>query len=170
MIDLVRRAQQGDERAFEALYRQTVGRVYAVCLRIAADRGRAEDLTQEVFVRAWRNLRSFREDSAFPTWLHRIAVNVALGADRRQRRYEARVRTEAPEQLAAIGAGCVPETDVDLERAIAALPAGARAVFVLHDIEGYRHEEIAERMGIAAGTSKAHLFRARRLLREALDR
>lgn len=172
MIELVRRARAGDERAFEALYRATVGRVYAVCHRLVGDRARAEDLTQEVFVRAWQHLGSFRGESAFASWLHRIAVNVVLSAERAEARSRAHVAVDAPDRLDAYGVGGDPGAgpDLDLEEAIAALPAAARTVFVLHDVEGYGHDEIARFMGIAAGTSKAHLFRARRLLREALER
>jgi len=170
VIDLVRRAQRGDEGAFEELYRQNVGRVYALCLRLCADRAQADDLTQEVFVRVWRRLDSFREESAFTSWLHRVTVNVALNAHRTDARREARVQSAGPEVLDLAGCDPVDVGDVDLERAIAALPPGARDVFVLHDVEGYRHEEIARLLGIAEGTSKAQLFRARRLLRGALER
>src|SRR5881398_998874 len=142
--DLIQRAQQGDQAAFEALYRAHVGRVYALCLRLTADRARAEELTQDAFVRAWERLASFRGESAFSSWLYRLTVNVVFLGQR---------------------AG-----QLDLERAIAALPPGAREVFVLHDVEGYRHHEIARLNGIAVGTSKAQLFRARRLLREALSK
>lgn len=167
----VRRAQQGDTAAFEELYRAHVGRVYALCLRISGDRGRAEELTQDVFVRAWEKLGTFQGKSAFGTWLHRLAVNLVLG----ERRSEAvRVHrifgTDQPEQFERPGRAPDPAAGMDLERAIAALPPGARAVFVLHDVEGYRHDEIAEMNGSAVGTSKAQLHRARRLLREALER
>ena len=169
--DLVAAAQQGDEGAFRALYDQLVGRVYALCLRFTADAGQAEDLTQDVFVRAWEKLASFRGESAFTTWLHRLTVNVIL-ADRRAtgRRNRRVFTTEALEDLHAPAARATPAAAIDLERAIAALPPGARAVFVLHDVEGYQHEEIATMSGLAEGTSKAQLFRARRLLREMLDR
>ncbi len=168
--DVIQRAQRGDTRAFEQLYREHSGRVYAVCLRIVADRGRAEELTQDVFVRAWQSLASFRGESAFSSWLHRVAVNVVLVDFRTQKRYAARVAST--DDLTRFDRG---ESEyqsgehLDLEKAIAALPPQARAVFVLHDVEGYRHEEIAERMGTAVGTSKAQLHRARKLLREALE-
>lgn len=174
---LVRRAQTGDQAAFAEVYRRHVGRVYAVCLRLVRERARAEELTQDAFVRCWERLGQFRSESAFGTWLYRLAVNVVFEAGRKDRRREARVlsradpgggETEAaqdrpaPDRTAGLG--------LDLERAIAALPNGAREVFVLFDIEGYSHEEIAKLAGIAVGTSKAQLFRARRLLREKLDR
>jgi RNA polymerase sigma-70 factor, ECF subfamily len=171
-LDLtVRRAQQGDTAAFEQLYHAQVGRVFALCLRMAGDRTRAEELTQDVFVRAWEKLGSFEGKSAFGTWLHRLAVNLVLGDRRSESVRVGRVfGTESPEQFETPGRGPDPGTGMDLERAIATLPPGARTVFVLHDVEGYRHEEIAAMQGSAVGTSKAQLHRARRLLRKALER
>ena len=169
--DLVRRAQAGDQTAFRDLYRQLAGRVYALCLRLTGDAGAAEERTQDVFVRAWDKLRSFRGESAFSSWLHRLAVNVVMTERRTKFRREQRVvAVAAPELLERGGAGSMVGLNIDLERAIAALPQGAREIFVLYDIEGYSHAEIAELTGIAEGTSKAQLFRARHLLREKLDR
>jgi RNA polymerase sigma-70 factor (ECF subfamily) len=167
---MVRRAQQGDAAAFEELYRTHAGRIHALCLRLEGDQARAEELTQDVFVRAWERIATFRGESAFGTWLHRLAVNVVL-ADRRSlwRRGRRLVFTDDPAAFERPGE-TVTGTASDLEGAIAALPRGARTVFVLHDVEGYTHQEIARLSGIAEGTSKAQLFRARRLLREALDR
>ena len=169
--DLVARARDGDEAAFAELYRAGVGRVYAVCLRMVADRAAAEALTQDVFVRAWRGLKGFRGDSAFSTWLHRLAVNTVLMERRAERRRHARVlavedlaEADAPAREAPAG------LRLDLEQAIARLPRGAREVLVLHDVEGYQHQEIGNMLGIAVGTSKAQLFRARRLMREWLRR
>ena len=172
MRDLVQRAQDGDLEAFRELYRENAGRVYAVCLRMAADAGRAEELTQEVFVRAWKKLGHFRGESAVASWLHRVAVNVVLESWRSEQRREARVQSAGDlSQLAGIPAPrLAPEERIDLERAIASLPPGARMVYVLHDVEGYRHREIAKLTGSAVGTSKAQLHRARRLLMEALER
>jgi RNA polymerase sigma-70 factor (ECF subfamily) len=167
----VRRAQTGDAEAFGVLYKAQAGRIYALCLRLEGDPVRAEGLVQDVFVRAWRQLASFRFQSAFGTWLHRLAVNVVLGDRRAAWRRERRVMlSEAPELLETSAMTPDPGMAMDLEAAVAALPPGARAVFVLHDIEGYQHGEIASMTGIAEGTSKAQLFRARRLLRKALDR
>lgn len=167
---LVRRAQQGEVGAFEGLYRTHVGRVYAVCRRMTADPALAEDLTQEAFVRAWEKLATFRGESALSTWLHRLAVNVVLGhfraADRRGGRGVAEDRAD-PADAPAVTTH--PGAALDLERAIARLPQRARTVFVLHDVEGYRHEEVAALAGMAVGTSKAQLSRARRLLREVLS-
>ncbi len=171
VTELLRSAGSGDEAAFEQLYREHAGRVYALCLRLSGDTGQAGELTQDVFVRAWQGLASIRGDSAFSSWLHRLAVNVALTAHRGDRRRLRRIEAtgELPD-VAGESADTKLATDMDLERAIAALPPGARAVFVLHDVEGYRHDEIASLTGVAVGTSKAQLFRARRLLREALER
>jgi len=166
---LLARTREGDTAAFEQLYRIHVGRVYALCLRITGNTAEAEDLTQEAFVRAWRKLTSFRGESAFSTWLHRLTVNLALTNRRSHARRVARVVTSS--DLAAIerpAMAAAPAPALDLEQAIAKLPDGARRVFVLHDVEGYRHQEIADMMGLAVGTTKAQLHRARRLLKEAL--
>jgi RNA polymerase sigma-70 factor (ECF subfamily) len=166
---LVRKAQQGDEGAFEQLYRWHVNRVYAVCLRLCCDAVTAQELTQDAFVRAWERLDSFRHESAFSSWLYRLTVNVVLG-DRRSRQRRAAKMAEA-ESIDGLYSGSEApshETRLDLEAAIALLPDGARQVFVLHDVEGYKHEEISNLIGIAPGTSKAHLHRARKVLREQL--
>ena len=170
----VSRAQSGDPEAFEVVYRAHAGRVYALCLRMSADPGRAAELTQDVFVRAWEKLGSFRGESAFSSWLHSLAVNVVLNALRSERR-----RSEEPlDEGDAQDEGTTPHAPrptspdvvIDLEAAIASLPPMARQVVVLHDLEGYEHAEIGRMLGIAEGTSKAHCFRARRLLRERLSR
>jgi RNA polymerase sigma-70 factor (ECF subfamily) len=167
----VRRAQEGDAAAFEQLYRDNAGRIYALCLRMSGDSAKAQELTQDVFVRAWEKLGTFQGGSAFSTWLHRLAVNVVLG-DRRSEgvRVHRIYSTDEPEKFDRPTRDADPGTVMDLERAIGQLPPGARAVFVLHDVEGYRHEEIATMQGTAVGTCKAQLHRARRLLREALGR
>ncbi len=171
MTDLVARARDGDESAFGDLYRAHAGRVYALCLRLEADAARAEELTQDVFVRAWERLGSFRGDSAFGTWLYRLAVNVVLSDRRAAWRRTRRVfSAEDPAVLERPHETPGPGLALDLEQAIATLPPGARAIFVLHDVEGYQHGEIAALMGVAEGTSKTQLFRARRLLRVALER
>ena len=171
LTDLVRRAQDGDETAFRDLYREHAGRIYAVCLRLTGDAAAAEERTQDAFVRAWERLGTFRGESAFGTWLHRLAVNVVLMEQRGSRRRERRVAPASDDPVFERAAAAPAAAErLDLERAIALLPAGARAVFVLFDVEGYSHEEIAGMCGIAVGTSKAQLFRARRLLREMLER
>ncbi len=165
-------AATGDRRAFERLYRSHMGRVFSLCARMTGDRGQAEELTQDVFVRAWDKLSQFRGEAAFSTWLHRLAVNVVLNARKSEGRVRART-VDDPDGLEEIPNG--PATPVaglslDLEVAIAQLPPGARRIFVLHDVQGYKHEEIGEMLSITAGGSKAQLHRARMLLREALQR
>lgn len=170
MIDSIQRAREGDPEAFRLLYEEHVGRIYALCLRLARDPGQAEEWVQDTFIRAWKKLPDFRGESAFGTWLFRIAVNVSLAARRTAGRREDRVSLVAdPEALPTHTPVRDPGTRMDMEKAIAGLPEGARAVFLLYDVEGYQHAEIAEMTGIAIGTSKAQLFRARRLLREALS-
>jgi RNA polymerase sigma-70 factor (ECF subfamily) len=167
----VRRAQEGDADAFRMLYEEHGGRVFALCLRLSGDRAEAEELTQDVFVRVWERLETFRGDSAFSTWLHRLAINEVLGEKRSASRRARRVlSTDQPELLERPRADSGQAGHWDLDAAIAGLPEGARTVFVLYDVEGYRHEEIASMTGIAEGTSKAQLHRARRLLREKLQR
>lgn len=166
---LVGRAARGDIGAFEELYRANSGRVYVLCLRMTGDPALAEELAQEAFVRAWQKLGSFRGASAFSTWLHRVTVNVVLGHRRSNARRETRLQVVGDDFQGGMGVEeAWPAESIDLERAIAALPDGARTVFVLHDVEGYRHREIAGLTGIAVGTSKAQLHRARRILRKAL--
>jgi RNA polymerase sigma-70 factor (ECF subfamily) len=167
---LVRAAQGGDLLAFERLYRDNERKVFALCLRMSCDAALAEELTQEVFVRAWRKLGSFRGESAFSSWLYPLAVNVALSERRSRRRRDARiVATEDPVSLEPAPRTPAPEQGFDLEKALATLPSGARAVFVLHDVEGRTHQEIGALLNVTPGTSKAQLHRARRLLREVLE-
>ncbi len=167
---LVRSAQSGNLAAFEKLYRSKAGQVYAVCLRMSGRPESAEDLTQEVFVRAWQKLAGFRGESGIGTWLTRLAVNAALNDLRYRERHEKRqTLTEDADAFAAPRAPEDAETAMDLERAIAELPAQARTVFVLHDVEGWKHREIARATGLAVGTCKSHLNRARKLLRGELS-
>ena len=169
--DLVARAQAGDQTAFRDLYRQHAGRVYALCLRLTGNTSDADERTQDVFVRLWDKLKSFRGESAFSSWLHRLAVNVVLNERRTTGRREQRVMiAEDPAALERNRGSSTEGLSIDLEHAIGELPDGAREVFVLYDIEGYAHAEIASMVGIAEGTSKAQLFRARKLLREKLER
>ncbi|MFT4256723.1 MAG: sigma-70 family RNA polymerase sigma factor [Pseudoxanthomonas sp.] len=169
---LARQAAGGDVAAFEALYRRHAGRVHGVIVRLVGMHGaRAEDLAQEAFVRAWQALPRFRFESAFTTWLHRLAVNTAL-MDLRSRRNGPRFDDDGDDMLADIGsadtAGHATALSLDLERAVATLPPRARAVLVLHDVEGWKHEEIAAELDMAVGSSKAQLHRARQLLRARL--
>lgn len=159
-----------DPGGFDVLYQEHAGRVYAICLRMTADPAQAETLTQDVFVQAWRKLGQLREPGSVLAWLRRIAVNVVRRDRRSAARRHARVElVRDPAEVERGFAGPLPEDRLALERAIAALPEGARAVLVLHDIEGYRHAEIAGLLGITTGTSKSQLHRARSLLREALE-
>jgi len=166
--DTLRRARAGDLQAFEQLHRGLVGRVYALCLRMTADPARAQDHTQETFVRAWRALGTYRGETGISAWLRRIAINVVLGDRRTQGRRIQERSLDGPHAVEYPTHAPAPGSGIDLERAVSGLPARAREVFVLHDVEGYRHEEIAELLGVSAGTSKSQLHRARKLLREAL--
>ncbi|HEX5754970.1 MAG TPA: sigma-70 family RNA polymerase sigma factor [Arenimonas sp.] len=168
---LVRSACAGDVGAFEALYRQHHRRIYAVLWRLTGGHhARAEDLLQEAFVKAWQALPGFRFESAFSTWLHRLAVNIGLMELRsRGSGEDLEVDDSALEWQASVdSAGQRTALARDLERAVASLPPRARAVLVLHDIEGWKHEEIAAELGMAVGSSKAQLHRARGLLRARL--
>ena len=167
-VELIRDAALGSKSAFEALYRSHHRRVFGVIRRLVGGvEARAEELTQDAFVRAWQALPDFRGDSAFSTWLHRLAVNTALMDLRSRARGEA--REEGDEQLAQqVGDVCQAHLGVDLERLVARLPPRARAVLVLYDVEGWKHEEIAAELDMAVGSSKAQLHRARGLLREWL--
>lgn len=175
--ELARRAAAGDARAFEQLYRTHVGRVYGLCIRLVdGDRAKAEQYTQDAFVRAWEKLASFRGEAQFSTWLHRLTVNLVLGEHRLLRRWVSfDDHVAAGEDDESVGAAAIGEHPqqrigdrLDVERALAKLPKGARAVLMLHDVEGYRHDEIAALTGIAVGTSKAQLHRARKLMRDWL--
>jgi len=167
----VDKARAGDRVAFEQLYRSHCDRIYALCWRMCGgDRALAEDMVQEAFVRAWNKLHLFRGDSKFGTWLHRLTVNVVL-SDRRIRVKRLQREQEFSADLERVLVG---EKNVfaglrkDLEAAIAGLPERARTVLVLYDIEGYQHNEIAEITGMAVGSSKAQLHRARKLVRDVL--
>ncbi len=168
---LVRAAVSGDARAFEALYRRHARRVFGIVWRLSGGQvARAEDLVQDAFIRAWQALPKFRFESSFSTWLHRLAVNTALMEIRSRSGAEDRETDDAAlEHVASQDtAGQRMCEQMDLERAVASLPERARAVLVLYDIEGWKHEEIAAELGMAVGSSKAQLHRARNLLRARL--
>ena len=174
--ETIRRAQRGDAEAFERIYQLHSRKIYALCLRIVRNPMDAEDLTQEAFLRVFRKLQTFRGDSAFPTWLYRLAVNVVLMQVRKKN--VPQVSLEKPMEQNAEGerpsreiggadshlTGCVDR--VNLERAIERLPESHKMVFVLHDVQGYKHREIAKIMECSVGTSKGQLHRARTQLRE----
>ncbi len=165
----VERAQQADTAAFESIYRLHVDRVYGLCLRMTGNPSEAEDCTQEAFIQAWNKLSKFRGDSAFGTWMHRVAVNSVLGRMRKARRELDRIQavTDISPVPQTVGDGGNFE---DLQNAVDDLPDGARHVFVLHAVYGYSHNETGEMLGIAAGTSKAQLHRAKRLLASNLKK
>lgn len=162
-------AQSGDSRAFERLYRGHVHRVHSLVRRMVPDAD-SEELTQDVFVRAWQKLGGFRGESAFGTWLHRLAVNLmlehraGLGRDRKRWSSEDETMGELPAKRVTL------DESLDMEDAVRQLPDGMRQVFVLYDVEGYQHDEIGRMLGISTGTSKSQLHRARMALRQLLLR
>lgn len=177
--DAIRLAQKGDAAAFEQLYRLHSRRVYALCLRMVGNTAEAEDLAQEAFLQLFRKIHTFRGESAFSTWLHRLAVNVVLMKLRKKSLPETSLEetTEPDEETGGprrdIGGPDVLLTGsidrVNLERAVEQLPPGYKSVFVLHDVQGYEHNEIAEIMGCSIGNSKSQLHKARMRLRELLQ-
>lgn len=164
----IQKAQRSDARAFEALYRLHVDKIYGLCLRMTGNVSEAEDCTQEAFIQAWKKMEKFRGDSAFATWLHRIAVNAVLGRIRKSKRERDRIQAVADVEPVRVA---TPDTgDLrDLAEAVDRLPERARHVFVLNAVYGYSHKEAAGMLGIATGTSKAQLHRARRLLAQQLE-
>jgi len=166
---VVRRAQQGDVEAFESIYRAHAAAVYALCRRMTSDDRQARELTQDSFVRVWERLTQFRGQSALATWIHRVAVNVVLEHLRSIRRADAWSGADAYDVADGRRVDAQIHARLDVDAAVAQLPAGARTVFVLHDIEGYSHDEIAQMTGMAAGTARAQLWRARRALMRLLD-
>lgn len=166
--DLVRRAQQGDVAAFEALYRTHAPAVFALCRRMLGDEQQARELLQDVFVRAWERLPSFRGESSLATWLHRLGVNAVLERLRSTKREAAR-RADAPEGSLGRSTETDSDTRMDLESALSTLAPGAREVFLLHDVYGYSHDEIASIVGIAPATARVQLWRARRALMRIIE-
>lgn len=162
-------AASGDARAFERLYRTHVGRIHSLARRMLRD-DEADEATQDVFVRAWSKLHTFRGQAAFGTWLHRLAVNVCLSRRGTRGSWERRFADGDTAFETTAARHQTPELGMDMEAALATLPDGMRQVLVLHDIEGYRHEEIANQLGVAVGTSKSQLHRARLALRARLER
>lgn len=165
---LIKASQQGDSQAFQQLYEAHIGKVYALCLRLTGDKSLAEDAAQEVFIQLWNKIGNFKGESKFSTWLHSVTANITLSYMRKQRGWWQRmlhindtdaVNREAPQS-----------TDLsELEGFIQRLPQRARIVFVLHAVEGYRHEQIAAMTNMAVGSSKAQFHRAKQLLKEWMD-
>ncbi|MDX1678942.1 RNA polymerase sigma factor [Arsukibacterium sp.] len=159
-------AQQGDKQAFYLIYQQFIGRVYAICWRLLANKQQAEDASQDVFIKVWQQLPVFRGDSSFATWLHSVATRTAIDHFRQQKNLRL---TDGSDELELLQPTTHCSSDAAmLEQAIMRLPSQARAVFVLFALEGYQHQEIAGLLGIAEGSSKAQYFRARQLLQEWL--
>lgn len=166
---LVTRSKAGDRQAYEQLYRNHHSRIYALCWRMCSgDKALAEDLLQDAFVHAWRKLDGFRGESAFGTWLHRLTVNVVLGDKRRKKRQLQVIDGDSDRPDIEDSDEAMEGADQDMERAIARLPDRARDVLVLYSLEGYTHEEISRATGMAVGSSKAQLHRARSLLKQWL--
>jgi RNA polymerase sigma-70 factor (ECF subfamily) len=173
---LIARAQRGDEEAFAALFEAHKRRVYSLCLRMTSNTAEAEDLTQEAFLQLFRKISTFRGESAFSTWLHRLAVNVVLMHLRKKGLLQVSLDETDSSQNEPVKRDygsedrrLVGSVDrIGLQKAIADLPPGYRAVFVLHDVEGYEHNEIAEIMNCSVGNSKSQLHKARMKLRERL--
>ena len=166
--DWIARAQRSDGQAFERLYRMHIDKVYGLCLRMTGNVSEAEDCAQEAFIQAWNKLDRFRGDSAFATWLHRIAVNAVLGRARKSNREKDRIQLVAEQTPSPVTMADTGDLR-DLSEAIDRLPEGARHVFVLQAVYGYSHEETGNMLDIAPGTSKAQLHRARRLLAQQLQ-
>jgi RNA polymerase sigma-70 factor, ECF subfamily len=166
--DVVRRAQHGDVAAFESIYRTHGAAIYALCRRMSRDDSSARDLMQDVFVRAWERLTTFRGQSSLATWLHRLATNVVLEHLRSTKRDALRLIEGDDATFGSRSIDVQLDVRMDINTALEQLPGGARAVFVLHDIEGYSHDEIAQMTGIAPGTARAQLWRARRTLMRLL--
>jgi RNA polymerase sigma-70 factor (ECF subfamily) len=167
--ELVKRAKDGDQVAFRALYDANVDRVFRLCFRMVGDESQAQEFTQDSFVRVWEVLDQFRGDSAFSTWLHSITVSVVLNGLRKVDRHRKRERSlEDAGHLGGKDRGAEPLVADRLKEAVDSLPEIYRTVFLMYDLEGFPHREIAEALDVAVGTSKARLFRARELLRDKL--
>jgi RNA polymerase sigma factor (sigma-70 family) len=172
-FELVKEARTGSSSAFEQLYESHVNRIYALCLRYSQDSDTADELTQEVFIKAWEKLNTFQFESRFSSWLYSIATNQFLMQKRSEKRFTERVNRYGEIQMRnnpLLKPSLSHDYSIDVETAMAKLPPQARLAFVLHDIEGYKHHEISEIMNIEVGTSKAHLHRARKMLREELSK
>jgi RNA polymerase sigma-70 factor, ECF subfamily len=172
-LELARRCRDGDASAFEELYRQYAGRLYSLTLRMAGSQQEAEDLLQDVFLHAYRKLGSFRGDSSLGTWLYRLGMNQCLdylrGRQARMSQATDSLDEEGAAELAApMSAAPIAVHRVDLERAIGQLPQGCRAAFLLHDVEGFEHNEVAKILGVSEGTSKSQVHKARAKLRALL--
>jgi len=162
--ELILNAKSGDKHAFRALYDEHIGRVYALCYRLTGEKGMAEDAAQEVFIQLWRKLNNFDGQSQFSTWLHSVTANITISYMRKQKGWVQRMFNLESSGISEMTAQS-SSTDIDLEALVIRLPERARMVFVLHALEGYRHEDIANMLNMAVGSSKAQFFRAKQLLK-----
>ena len=173
--DLIQAVQGGDKQAYNRLYREYIGQVYGLCYRLTGEKMLAEDAAQEVFIQLWRKIGNFKGDSKFSTWLHTVTSNITISYIRKQKGWLQKM-FNIEDFVAMDGGAGLPgaglleaeesSSTVDIERYVARLPERARLVFVLHAIEGYRHEEVATMTNMAVGTSKAQFHRAKQLLKE----
>lgn len=168
ILELVQQAQEGSVRAFESLYRHHANKIFLLCLRMSGCRSHAEDFMQDTFIKAWQSLSHFKGDSQFSTWIYRIAVNTIL-ADKRRNTLDLVHDYDWERDFEQSLTSTHNSQQIDLEKTIVQLPAQARHVLVLHDLMGMTHQEIGQQMEIAPGTSKAHLNRARNLMKEMLE-
>ncbi|AEA99908.1 RNA polymerase sigma factor [Alteromonas mediterranea] len=162
--ELILKAKSGDKHAFRALYDEHIGRVYALCYRLTGEKGMAEDAAQEVFIQLWRKLNNFDGQSQFSTWLHSVTANITISYMRKQKGWVQRMFNLESSGISEMTAQS-SSTDIDLEALVIRFPERARMVFVLHALEGYRHEDIANMLNMAVGSSKAQFFRAKQLLK-----
>lgn len=164
---LIERAKSGDKKAYETLYKTAVGKVYSLCLRMCCDEAIAEDLTQEAFINAWRRIDSFQSNSSFATWMYRIATNTVIDFMRSKRHWK---HVDLNEEAVLVQSESFnKDVSMDIERAMGLLPDQARLVFICYEFLGYQHNEIADSTGLAVGTCKAHLYRARQLMQKVLN-
>ena len=164
--ELVEQCKSGSADALKSLYEKYSGRVYALAVRLCGNQDIADDLTQEVFIKVWEGISSFKGDSAFYSWLHRICINAFLMKLRSDKNYEKKIGESSNNAL--MTAYTSDDISLDMEKAIAKLPPQAKLIFILFEIEGYKHKEISQMLNIEEGTSKAHLHKARKILREEL--
>jgi RNA polymerase sigma-70 factor, ECF subfamily len=167
-VELVRKSKKKDVASFEKLYRKYIGRIYSLSLRMSGDSRIADELSQEIFIRVWQKLELFEGRSSFYTWLHRLAVNFILNEQKSRSRHH-KNELIIDDNILDSGEKNNIDVSIDLENAISTLPAGAKEVFILYDIQGFQHEEIANLQNISVGTSKSQLHRARKILREVLN-
>lgn len=160
---LVQRCQSGDVKAFEQLYRDNVAKVHALCLRLSGHSSLAEDLTQEAFIRAWQKINTFKGESKFSSWMYTLTSNVVIGHLRKNAKWKM-VNFEEPLHEHKLGFASIETEQNDIEKLLMNLPDQARVIVILYEYLGYKHDEIAKLTGIATGTSKSHLHRAKKLL------